>query len=64
MKIPPTQYTTKSEMSKNSRKSFKNSRYGDDRSHSGLRTGRSNNKSIEKIKIPKFGRKLSKRDLD
>jgi len=48
-------------MSRNSRKSFKNN---DDHSHSGLRTGRSTNKSIEKMKIPGIGRRLSKKDLN
>ena len=51
-------------MSRNSKKSNLKS-CKDERSHSGLRTGRSNNnKSIDKIKIPKFGKKMSRKDLN
>lgn len=50
-------------MSNNSRKKMMNSR-NDERSHSGLRTGRSETKQIEKIKIPKFGKRLSRKDLN
>ena len=62
--VPKTQFTTKSDNGR-STKSYKKSRNASkERSTSGMRTGRSEKQSIQKIKIPKFGKGLSKKDLN